>query len=125
MKKTLLGVILCAILVGTGGCIISIKGDGCNPVNSGSRHMEPDPTIAEIDAALTLTNEAARLNVLLAIASRPGLSPQARLHIVESVLSLPTESDREDVLMSLAKNPPLPPAPMPCDDDDDAVDDDD
>ena len=118
MKKVLLMVILCAVVVGTGGCIVSIKGD-CESRRD-FRDPALDSTIAEIDAVKMLASESARLNVLRTIAHRPGLAPEARMHLIESTRLLASESAREEVLMILAENPPMIPEPMPqpCDDDD-------
>ena len=113
MKKAILTVVLLAVVVGLGGCFISVKGD----CDSRKDFREPplDSTIAEIDAAKTLGSDSACLNVLRAIAQRPGLSPQARLHLVEAVSVLGSESAREEVLMGLAENSPIIPAKKPCD----------
>ncbi len=112
MKRKLLMVILCVtVAAAAGGCIVSIKGDGCqSPKNM--QHLELDSTIAEIDAVKMLGSESARLNVLRAIAHRPGLSPEARLHLIEAIHFLGSESAREEALMILAENPPSPP-PLP------------
>jgi len=113
MKNVLLMSVLCTVLIGTGGCFISVK-DTCPP----ERHVSPeqpviDSTIAEIEAVKTLSTSAARLNVLKAIAARPGLSPEARIHLVEATQSLSTSAAREELLMVLAQNPPMRSEPMP------------
>lgn len=120
MKRMLLAAMLCAVTVGLGGCIVSIKGDGCTS-GKGVQHPQMDPTIAEIDAVKMLGTEEGRLNVLRTIAARPGLSAGARTHLVEATRMLGDESSREEVLMALAENPPVaaPPMPQPCDKDTD------
>lgn len=114
MKKSVLTVALLALMMGLGGCIISIKGDGCVPGKK-MEQLETDSAIAEVDAITTLDSESARLNVLMAIAERPGLSPKARLHLIESIALLESESSREKVLMTLARNFPDVSPPKPCD----------
>lgn len=120
MKRMLLVAMLCAVTIGLGGCIVSIKGDGCVP-GKAVQHPGTDSTIAEIDAVKMLGTEEGRLNVLRTIAARPGLSPVARMHVIEATRMLGTESSREEVLMALAENPPVavPPQPRPCDKDTD------
>lgn len=117
MKRMFLAVMLCAVTVGLSGCIISIKGDACRS-DKAIHHPESDPAVAEIEAVKMLSSEAARLNVLRTIATRPGLSPQARMHLIEATRLLSDEASREEVLMELANNPPpmSPPHPEePCD----------
>ena len=104
--------VLLAVMVGLGGCIVSVNGD-CGSKKQ-VKEAQVDATIAEIDAVKMLDSDSARLNVLRAIAQRPGLSPEARLHLVESISLLNSESAREEVLMGLAENPPMPPEPKPC-----------
>lgn len=120
MKRWLLMVLLCSVSVGLSGCFISIKGDACRS-DKAVHHPEPDPAVAEIEAVKMLSSEAARLNVLRTIAARPGLSPQARIHLIETTRLLSDEASREEVLMELANNPPvLPPQPQqPCDEQED------
>ncbi len=113
MKKAVWVVILLIVAVGASGCFVSVKGDGC-PHKKNIHHPEIDSAIAEIDAVKMLGSDSARQNVLEAIAARPGLSPEARLHLVDSVKMLGSESSREGVLMTLADNPPVHPAPKPC-----------
>lgn len=104
MKKTVLTVVLLVLTMGLGGCIVSAKGDGCQPQKA-VHHSKIDTTIAEIDAVKMLGSESARLNVLKVIAGRPGLSPKARLHLIESITLLGSESSREVVLLALSRNP--------------------
>ena len=116
MKPVVCVVVLSAIMVGLTGCFISVN-EGCKPSKGPvPAPVAVDSTIAEINAVKMLNSDSARLNVLLAIAERPGLSPQARLHLIESVKWLNTDSAREQVLMTLARNadrpqPPQPPVP--------------
>jgi uncharacterized protein YneF (UPF0154 family) len=121
MKKVLLMGVLCLVIGGIGGCFVSVK-DGCHS-REGMHEPMVDSTIAEIEAVRMLASESGRLNVLRAIAGRPGLSPEARIHLVEACRMLASESSREEILMILAENPPMPPGPMPkpepCDDEDD------
>ena len=112
MKKAVLAMVLFGVMVGLGGCFISVNGD-CSSKKQAQK-LQIDPTIAEIDAAKTLASDSARLNVLRAIAQRPGLSPEARVHLVEAIPVLESQSAREEVLMGLAENPPMPQEPKPC-----------
>ena len=103
MKKAVLTVVLLTLVIGVGGCNDSAKRDRCRskcPI----RQPEPDSTIAEINAVRMLSSESARLNILTAIAARPGLSPQARIHLVQTTRFLSSESAREQVLLTLANN---------------------
>lgn len=111
MRNVLLIGVVCVVLVSAGGCFVSVK-DGCQCKKLASEPVV-DSTIAEIEAVRMLASESARLNVLRTIASRPDLSPEARIHLVEAVRMLASESSREEVLMILAENPPVPPEPMP------------
>ena len=112
MKKTVLTTVLLTVVVGLSGCFISVNGD-CGSKKQ-VKGLQINSTIAEIDAVEMLGSESARLNVLRAIAQRPGLSPEARLHLIEAIGSLGNESAREEVLMILVENPPILPEPKPC-----------
>lgn len=121
MRKVLLMGVLCLMTAGIEGCFISVK-DGCHS-REGMHEPVVDSTIAEIEGVRMLASESGRLNVLRAIAGRPGLSPEARIHLVEACRMLASESSREEVLMILAENPPMPlepmPGPEPCDEEED------
>ena len=71
-------------------------------------------TLAEINAAAKLTSQSARANIYRAIARRPGLSPQERIHLTNAItMHLTSQSDREEVLLILVNNHPTAVQPLP------------
>lgn len=95
------------------GCVVvsSNKTQSASPQktkeNSGSQNPRVKATLAEIDAASKLTSQSARANVYKAIANRPGLSPEERIHLINAItMHLTSQTDREEVLLVLVNNYP-------------------
>ena len=107
--------------------IVSILLSGCIFVSSSKNQSTPQETkspcvqtpqvsatMAEIDAAGKLVSQSARANIYKAIARRPGLSPQERIHLTNAITThLVSQSDREEVLLILVNNQPPTPRPVP------------
>jgi hypothetical protein len=120
MRKAVSVSILCVLSVLFSGCIVVSS----NKTQPASKHECPKhpqsvyspevkATMAEIDAVSKLASHSARANVLKAIARRPGLAPEERIHLTKAVSLLASHSDREEVLMILANNHPPVVQPLP------------
>ena len=101
------------------GCIFvsSNKTQAAPPKPSDTSSCVESPqvraTLAEINAAAKLTSQSARANIYKAIAKRPGLSPQERIHLTKAVTThLNSQSAKEEVLQALVNN--HPPAVQPA-----------
>lgn len=115
MRKTAFVISLFILSVSLSGCIVvssnktqspNQKSDKTSCIQSPQDKM----TMAEIDAARGLHTDPARLEIYQAIAKRPNLSPQVRIHLIEeSKRNLHTDSARKQVLLTLVNNhPPVP-----------------
>jgi hypothetical protein len=107
--------------------IVSVLLSGCIVVSSSKKQLPPQETkspcvqtpqvsatMAEIDAAGKLTSQSARANIYMAIAQRPGLAPQERIHLTNAItMHLTSQSDREEVLLTLVNNHPPAVQPVP------------
>lgn len=109
MKRAVCLAVLLAISASLTGCFIWVR--DCD--GPSGKFAPADSAIAEIEAVKLLSNDGARYEVLMALAQRPNLSPQARAHLAESVTMLSNDGARYEVLMALAKNTPVPPQPQP------------
>jgi hypothetical protein len=108
MKKVVMSVLLAAIIIGLSGCVVAIgnKGNDSKGHHACKSKEAISSTIAEIDAVNKLHTEQSRLNVYMAIAQRPYLSPKERTHLIDAGMKyLHTEKSRESLLMALAANP--------------------
>ena len=107
--------------------IVSVLLSGCIVVSSSKKQLPPQETkspcvqtpqvsatMAEIDAAGKLTSQSARANIYMAIAQRPGLAPQERIHLTNAItMHLTSQSDKEEVLLILVNNHPPAVQPAP------------
>ena len=89
------------------GCIIISSNKTPAPPQECAETPQTNTTIAEIDAAGKLISQSAQANVYKAIARRPGLSPQERIHLTNAVSKhLISESAKEEILLILVNNHP-------------------
>ena len=111
MKKLISIVLLASFCVILSGCVFSIGGGGHkhNKTEVCTKHLNSDPTIAEIHAVRRLMSDCSKAKIYEAIAQQPGLSPKARACLAdEATKNLMSESAKAKILMTLAKNPPAP-----------------
>ncbi len=109
----------------TPGCVVSIGGQNRTPPPPPPRQEPPKPnpvvvvpslpedtaTLAEIDAIAGLSFENTKTQGFLPVASRPGLSPAAQVHLVNTSLrSLSFEHSKVTVLLAVIANPSFNPA---------------
>jgi hypothetical protein len=119
MRKTVLVGSLFILSILLSGCIFvsSSKTQGTPQEHPKSPCVQTPPvsaTIAEIDAAGKLASHSSRANIYKAIARRPGLLPQERIHLTNAITThLASHSDREEVLLILVNNHPTPVQPAP------------
>ena len=96
------------------GCIIVSSNKTQTPSQECEKAPQTNATIAEIDAAGRLISQSAQANVYKAIARRPGLTQQERIHLTNAVTkNLISESDKEEVLLILVNNHPQVVQPVP------------
>ncbi len=112
MRKIAFVGTLLAVSVLLSGCIIVSSNKTQKAAKDCDTQPQTNVTIAEIDAARGLHTDSARLEIYEAIAKRPNLSPQERIHLIEeSKKNLHTDSARKKVLLTLVNNPAPTPAP--------------
>ncbi len=110
MKKGFLVIGLLVIATCLQSCVVVID-DEERHSREPKRHLPPDETIAEIDAAGKLVLESHKRDAYERIAGRDYLSQEAQIHLVKAVFDkLVLESSKEDVLLTLIKNPSFCPA---------------
>jgi hypothetical protein len=120
MRKTAFVVSLLIVSVLLSGCIVVSSNKTQAPPKAKESAKAPcsespqvRATLAEINAASKLMSESAKANVYRAIAQRPGLSPEERIHLTNAVTKhLMSESDKEEILLTLVNNYPPPPPPQ-------------
>lgn len=114
MRKTaFVGTLFIASVLLNGCIIVSSNKTQTPPETCPAPTPQTNATIAEIDAVSKLASDSARARIYKAIAERPGLSPQERIHLTKAVTThLASHSDREKVLMALVNN--HPPVPQPA-----------
>jgi len=104
MNKNLLVVGFFVLVMFLNGCFVIVEEETSGP-------GEPvvystDDTIAEIDAVGKLPFDNDREHAYKRIAARPGLSPEAQVHLIEAALGrLAFDNAKEEVLLTLIKNP--------------------
>ena len=109
MKKLISIVLLASFCVIFSGCVFSIGGGAHKHSEEHTKHLNSDPTIAEIHAVRRLMSDSSKAKIYDTIAHRPGLSPKARACLAdEATKNLMSESAKAKILMTLAKNPPAP-----------------
>ncbi|MEN8127878.1 MAG: hypothetical protein ABFR90_08765 [Planctomycetota bacterium] len=98
------------------GCIF-VSSSKTTPQEHPKPHCVQTPpvsaTIAEIDAAGKLMSPSAKANIYKAIARRPDLTTQERIHLTNAVTHLMSPSDKEEILLILVNNHPAPVQPAP------------
>ena len=118
MRKTALVGSLFILSILLSGCIIvsSNKTQAAQKEHAKSPCVEfpqAKATMAEIDAA-GKCSQSVQLGIYKAIARRPGLSPQERMHLINAVTThLSSQSAKEEVLLALVNNPPVTVQPTP------------
>ena len=104
MNKNLLIVGFFILAMFLNGCVVVFDEETREP--SGPATHSPDDTIAEIDAVGKLPFDSDREQGYKRIAERPGLSPEAQVHLIEAALGrLSFDNAREKVLLTLIENP--------------------
>ena len=114
MRKKLFISSLVILPVLLSGCIVVSSNKTQSPPKECEKTPHTNATIVEIDAVSKLASQSARANIYHAIAERPGLSPQERIHLTKAITThLASQSDREEVLLVLVNNqqPAVHPAP--------------
>jgi len=86
MKKGLLAIGLLVIAACLQSCVVVIDEDQGHS-REPKRHIAPDNTTAEIDAAGKLVLESHRRDAYKSIAERDHLGPDAQIHLVEAVFN--------------------------------------
>lgn len=127
MKSRIANVgLLTGLALGLGlgtGCVFSISGSEERPTRHEVPKHEPSPvvvmpantedaaTLAEIDAAGSLSFDNGRVPALKNIAVRPNLSAPIQVHLVNVTLNrLSFDVGKEEVLLALIQNPSFSPA---------------
>lgn len=127
MKTPWMNLLMCSgILVGSTGCVVSIGKPEVPAHRDEVRKPEPAlpppvvvmpantedaATLAEIDAAGSLTFDAGRSEALRRVAARGSLTPPTQVHLVNVALNRMTfDAGKEEVLMVLIRNPAFCPA---------------
>ena len=114
MRKTAFISTLFILSILLSGCIIVSSNKTHPPQQECPKPPQTNATIAEINAARGLHTDSARLEIYEAIAKRPNLSPEERIHLIEeSKLNLHTDSARKQVLLILVNNHPPVVQPTP------------
>jgi len=105
MNKSLLVVGLFILAMFLNGCFVIVEEETRGP--GGPVVYSPDDeTIAEIDAVGKLPFDNDREHAYKRIAARPGLSPEAQVHLIEAALGrLAFDNAREEVLLTIIDNP--------------------
>lgn len=107
MRKKLFISSLVILPILLSGCIIVSSNKTQSPPNECEKTPQTNATIAEIDAAGKLISQSAQANLYKAIARRPGLTQQERIHLTNAVTkNLISQSDQEEVLLILINNHP-------------------
>ena len=118
MRKTAFIGSLFILSVLLNGCIIVSSNKTQAPTEGSAKSScaespQVRATLAEIDAAGKLISQSAQANIYKAIARRPGLLPQERIHLTKAITRLISTSDKEEILLILVNNhpPAIQPAP--------------
>lgn len=105
MRKLFLGVGLFALSFFLSGCVVISSNKTQSVPKEHPMQVQMTSTIAEIDAVGNLVSQSARANIYRAIAQRPNLLPQERIHLVNAITTnLVSQSDIEDLLLILVNN---------------------
>jgi hypothetical protein len=127
MKNRMINVgLLTGLALGLGlgtGCVFSIGGSEERPSRHEVSKHEPSPvvvmpantedaaTLAEIDAAGSLSFDNGRVPALKNVAVRPNLSAPIQVHLINVALNrLSFDVGKEEVLLALIQNPSFSPA---------------
>ncbi len=109
-------VLIAIILPCMTGCIIvhkhtehkSCPPQVVEPCGDGAVYIDGESTSAEIEAVRSLDFSSERAEHLNRIARRPGINPDAQVHLVKTTFEvLDFESEKMQVLQTLIKNPTL------------------